>query len=98
VDELIRQAIAGRRVVAFRYRGQRRVGEPHLFGRTNGRAHLLVYQTGGTSFSGPYPSWRRCDLTQISHFVVTSRTFQAIRLGASYEYGGWDEIWAIASE
>jgi hypothetical protein len=34
MDELIRQAIAERRVIAYRYNSQRRVGEPHLYGLT----------------------------------------------------------------
>lgn len=95
VEALIRQAIAERRVVGFRYHGQRRIGEPHLFGRTNGRPHLLVYQTGGTSFAGPYPSWRRCDLAGITRLGLTNRTFQFARLNPTGGYSEWDEVWAI---
>jgi hypothetical protein len=97
VDELIRQAIDGRHVVAFRYRGHRRVGEPHAYGKANGRAQLLVYLTGGSSMAGSYPTWRWCDLDQIGRFTVTSRTFQGVRLNPGGEHSDWDEIWAIVS-
>jgi hypothetical protein len=96
VDELIREAIAGRRVVAFRYNGHRRVGEPHLYGSANGRPHLLVYFTGGTTMAGSYPTWRRCDLDRIARFVVTGRTFEGVRVNPA-DHRDWDEIWAIVS-
>ena len=96
VDELIRQAIAESRVVAFRHRGQRRIGEPQLYGKANGEPQLLLYQTGGSSFtSGPYPVWRRCSLSEITRFVVTSRTFPGARLDPKGEHPDWDEVWAI---
>ena len=98
MDELIRQAIAERRIVGFRYNGQRRVGEPHLFGQSNGRPHVLVYQTGGTSFAGPYPSWRRCDLKGITRFGLTTRTFGYARLNPSGDYSEWDEVWAMVKD
>jgi hypothetical protein len=95
MDEIIRQAIAGRRVVAFRYRGRRRVGEPHVLGTKDGRAQLLVYQTGGSSTIGSFPSWRRCDLDEVSHLTVTGRTFQGAHVNADSARDDWDEIWAI---
>ena len=98
VDELIRQAIAERRIVGFRYHGQRRTGEPHLFGTSNGRPHVLVYQTGGTSFAGPYPNWRRCDLSGITRFTLTTRTFQTARLNPTGDYSEWDEVWAMVKD
>jgi hypothetical protein len=95
MDELIRQAIAERRIVAYRYNGQRRYGEPHLYGVMDGQPKLLVYQTGGTSFSGPYPNWRRLDLAGISRFTITGRSFEHPRLNSSAEHPEWTEIWAI---
>ena len=95
MDELIRQAIAERRLVAYRYNGQRRVGEPHLYGVQNGQPALLVYQTEGTSFAGPYPNWRRCDLSGITRFTITGRKFEHPRLRSSESLREWTEIWAI---
>ena len=93
MDELIRQAIGGRRVVSFRYNGQRRIGEPHVYGAINGRPHLLLYQTSGSSMNGPYPRWRRCEVSSISHFVITARTFEAARVSGGSVLAEWDTVW-----
>lgn len=98
MDELIRQAIAERRLVAYRYNGQRRVGEPHLYGTMNGRPMLLVYQTEGTSFAGPYPNWRRLSLDGISRLTITGRSFEHSRLRADAMESEWTEIWAMVRE
>jgi hypothetical protein len=95
VDELIRQAIAERRLIAYRYNGQRRVGEPHLYGIWNGQPTVLVYQTEGTTFSGPYPNWRRLSLSGLTRFVVTGRPFQHARLKSGETLSGWSEVWAV---
>jgi len=97
MDELIRQAIADRRLVAYRYNGQRRVGEPHLYGVMNGKPTLLVYQTEGTSFAGPYPNWRRLSLDGISRFTITGRSFEHPRLMSSV-LNEWSDVWAMVSE
>ena len=39
---------------------------------------LLVYQTEGTSFSGPYPNWRRLSLDAITRFTITGRPFSTL--------------------
>ena len=98
MDDLIRQAIAERRIVSFRYNGQRRIGEPHLLGLAQGRARLLVYQTEGSSQNGPYPRWRQCDLSDIARFILTSRTFESARLNAAGSLKDWDEVWAIVQD
>jgi hypothetical protein len=95
MDELIRQAIAERRLLAYRYNGQRRVGEPHLYGLWNGQPTLLVYQTEGTSFAGPYPNWRRCGLSGLSRLTITGRSFANPRLSSNASHSDWSEIWAI---
>jgi hypothetical protein len=95
MDELIRQAIAERRLVAYRYNGQRRVGEPHLYGLRNGQPTLLVYQTEGTSFAGPYPNWRNCALSGLTRMTITGRSFQHPRLSSTDSHREWSEIWAI---
>ena len=95
MDELIRQAIAERRLLAYRYNGQRRVGEPHLYGLRNGQPTLLVYQTEGTSFAGPYPNWRRCELRGLSRFTITGRRFANPRLRSNDALSDWSEVWAI---
>jgi hypothetical protein len=95
LDELIRQAIAERRVVGFRYNGQRRMGEPHLYGKSNGQPTVLIYQTGGSFMGGPYPTWRRCDIKAITRFALSTVTFSQPRLNPNDSYREWDEIWEM---
>jgi hypothetical protein len=95
MDTLIRRAIAGRLLVAFTYHGHHRVGEPHVYGRTNGRVQLLIYQTGGTSSSGRLPDWRRCDVDEITGLRVQQQTFRGSRRSPSGDHSDWDETWAI---
>jgi hypothetical protein len=97
-DELIRQAIASRSIVACRYNGQRRIGEPHLYGVAKGRPTLLFYQTEGSGMFGPYPVWRRFTVDDIVRFTVTSRTFSQTRLNPDGDRGEWDEVWAVVAD
>ena len=98
MDEQIRQAMAERRIIAYRYNGQRRMGEPHLYGVYGGKPTLLVYQTGGTSFAGPYPNWRRLDLAGLSRFTITGRSFEHARLSHRTDHRDWDEVWVLIEE
>ncbi len=95
IDRLIRRAIVRRLLVAFMYHGRRRIGEPHVYGKTNGTLQLLVYQTGGTSASGTLPDWRRCAVDEISDFKVLTETFRGSRLGPRADHSDWDETWVI---
>ena len=80
LDEEIRQAITERRVVGFRYNGQRRRGELHLYGKSRGQPTVLLYMTGGSFMGGPYPTWRRCDVSAITRFGISTETFPSPRL------------------
>ena len=95
LDDLIRQAIAERRIVSYQYNGLRRRGEPHLYGTSGGQPKLLVYQTDGSFMGGPYPNWRRCDLKAMTRFALSTVTFSQPRLNPSDSHREWDEIWAI---
>lgn len=92
LDDLVRQAIEGRRVVEFHFHGRRRVGEPYVYGVHGGKPQLLIFQTGGDSGSGPLPDWRRANLHEVSGFELTDETF-AIREIPSGRHSGWDEIY-----
>ena len=89
-DELIRQAIANRRLVRFEYKGNERVVEPHDYGIQNGRVRLLCWQIDGKS-NGPMPGWRLVDVDGIDKCEVLGRTFPGNRevLGT---HRRWDEI------
>lgn len=97
LDEQIRQAITERRVVGFRYNGQRRMGELHLYGKSRGQPTVLLYMTGGSFMGGPYPTWRRCDISAITRFGISTVTFSQPRVSLEAMQREWDEIWAIVT-
>src|SRR5689334_16287421 len=62
LDQLLRQAIAERRLISFTLARLERVGEPHDYGIHNGRRRLFFYQTGGRSTGDKPLGWRWADL------------------------------------
>lgn len=95
MESTILKAIEEKRLIEFVYNGLHRVGEPHVFGVTNGSKQLLVYQTGGQSSNGGIPNWRRFDLSQISHLVVLPQSFPGRRLIPSGRHSSWDQRIAV---
>ena len=89
MEDLISTAIAERRMIAFRFRGLPRVGEPHLLGEHGGVMQLLVYQTAGFSNSGPLPQWRRLNLNDIRELRLLPDTFGGPRTDS---YHGWTRV------
>jgi hypothetical protein len=75
-EELIRQALAGRRLLRFRYHGYSRQVEPHALGHvTEGRPALLGWQVSGGSRSEPPPGWRTFLVGEIESLMVLRATF-----------------------
>jgi predicted DNA-binding transcriptional regulator YafY len=75
-EELIRQALAEKRMIQFRYHGYARKVEPHAFGRvTEDRRALLGWQVSGGSRSEPPPGWRTFLLTEITALKLLRQTF-----------------------
>ena len=75
-EELIRQALAERRVVQFKYHGYSRRVEPHALGRvTEGRLALLGWQVSGGSASEPPPGWRTFLLADMDSLKLLRKTF-----------------------
>ena len=75
-EELIRQALAERRLVQFDYHGFSRKVEPHALGHaTEGRAALLGWQVSGGSASEPPPGWRTFLLGEIETVKILRGTF-----------------------
>jgi predicted nucleotidyltransferase len=79
LEMLFHDAIDRHRVVRFVYHGQPRIAEPHILGTKNGRLHVLTWQTGGTSYSGSLPNWRRFFVDQLSGLELTDVTFPGPR-------------------
>lgn len=74
--EIIRQALAERRVVQFNYHGHERRVEPHALGRvTEDRPALLGWQVSGDSASEPPPGWRTFLLAEMESVKLLRETF-----------------------
>lgn len=75
-EELIRRALAEKRMLQFRYHGYSRKVEPHAFGRvTEDRRALLGWQVSGGSRSEPPPGWRTFVLAEIRSLKVLRQAF-----------------------
>jgi predicted DNA-binding transcriptional regulator YafY len=74
-EKLLHDAIDGRNVVRFDYRGRERIAEPHVLGTKDGRLQILTWQIGGSSSSGPLPNWRRFFVDELSSLRVMNETF-----------------------
>jgi predicted DNA-binding transcriptional regulator YafY len=94
IDEQLRSAIAGKRLVKLRYSGRVRVVEPHDYGVQKGAVRLLAYQQ--QSF-GPRKSergWRLFDVAKIEELAVLDTVFEGSR-GASHQtHHVWDVVYA----
>jgi hypothetical protein len=89
----IRDAIAGKQIIEFTYRGYLRIAEPHVYGIKNGKRQLLVYQIGGTSSSGRIPDWRRIEIDAIQGLRTTGQKFSEVReLPSGDAEQDWDTI------
>lgn len=97
MQELIKQAIAGKRLLQFEYHGHHRLIEPHVLGVHSGETQVLGYQTGGTSGSGGVPDWRRFVLSGIANLKLTDKTFPGRRDAPSGKHSSWDYQIAVVS-
>jgi hypothetical protein len=74
--ELIKAALAARRLLQFEYHGYPRQVEPHALGRaTEGRPALLGWQVSGGSKSEPPPGWRTFLVEDIKELKILRATF-----------------------
>lgn len=96
VDQALRAAIAGRRLVNFSYQGRPRTVEPHDYGINKGRARFFCYQVGGESRSGKLPDWRLLEVSDISGLEVTNESFPGPR-AVSGQHIEWENLFASVS-
>ncbi|SDR97286.1 WYL domain-containing protein [Opitutus sp. GAS368] len=76
VEERLREALAERREVQFKYHGYARCVEPHALGRaTENRPAVLGWQVSGGSASEPPPGWRTFVLEEISALKLMRKKF-----------------------
>ncbi len=78
LDKLIRQALAERRLLKFKYHGYPRVVEPHALGHvTEGRLAMLGWQVSGGSRSEPPPGWRTFVVAEIRSPGLLRKNYSA---------------------
>jgi hypothetical protein len=92
LDQLLRSAIAQKRLVRLRYQNKERIIEPHDYGERKGVVTLLAYQVGGFS-NGPLPNWRWLDVGGISDAQILDRTFAGGRPVPTGKHHLWDELY-----
>ena len=77
-------AINGRQIVTFRYKGVSRRVEPHLLGYdSDGDLTLSAWQLSG----GSGPGWRDFHVSKMSGLAIERATFGSARPG----YNRWDK-------
>jgi len=96
-DQLLRTAIAERRLVTFVLDGFRRIAEPHDYGVIDGVARLFFYQIGGASRSGRPIGWRWALLPRISELKILPDGFPGPRPAPSGRHVHWDVLIATVS-
>jgi len=90
-DQLLRSAIANRRLLRFKYKGNERIVEPHDYGVQNGIVRLLCWQVGGQS-GGRIPGWRLIDVAVMQDYQILDQRFAGNREVASGQHRRWDEV------
>ena len=97
IDQLLRAAIAQKRLVAFWLDGCERVAEPHDYGVMNGTIRLFFYQVGGASRSGRPIGWRWAELGKITDLRVLDDRFAGARAAPSGRHVQWEKLYASVS-
>jgi hypothetical protein len=96
-DQLLRTAIADRRLIAFTLDGCKRIAEPHDYGVMNGSTRLFFYQVGGESRSGKPIGWRWAELPKIEAPRLLDDRFPGARPAPSGKHIRWDRLYASVS-
>lgn len=92
-DQLLRSAIAQKRLLRLGYKGKQRLVEPHDYGIKNGVVRVFVYQLNDGS-GQPAQGWRLLDTAGLSGCNVQDATFPGGRGDSSQQHLEWDELFA----
>lgn len=98
MNDLIRTAIAEKRIIEFDYDGYHRIAEPHIYGVLNGINELLTFQLRGGSSSGGIPDWRRFKLQGISNLKLLDEHFPGKRPHPSGVHSSFDRRFYIVDD
>ena len=95
-DELLRFAIAHRRLVRLRYHGNVRVAEPHDYGVLKRIERLFVYQLSSVRRvpGQRVVGWRLLDVAKIEGCDVLDDHFQGSRRQSHRHHHVWDVVYA----
>jgi hypothetical protein len=95
LDERLRVAINGKRLIELRYHGRRSVAEPHDYGVQKGVDTLLVYQLRGEADSAGKSTngWRLLEVSKIEESVVLDDTFGGSRGQQHRNHYNWDILY-----
>lgn len=91
-DQLLRTAIASRRLIQFDYENYLRIAEPHDYGVIGGEKQLLIYQIDGESRSGTIPNWRLVRVAAMNRVQILSKEFAGGRSIPSGKHKKWDQL------
>jgi len=94
VDQAIRQAIDGKRLIAFHYEGRPKEGEPHDYGLIGGARRLNLFQTRGRGRNGVEEAgkWKTLDPGKMSQVRLLKEGFASPRPTGRGMNRKWDEV------
>jgi hypothetical protein len=92
IDQLLRTAIASKRLIQFDYDDYLRIAEPHDYGTIGGMKQLLIYQIGGESRSGKIPDWRLMRVAAMKRVRILNKEFAGGRAIPSGKHKKWDQL------
>ena len=98
LDERIRQAIAGKRLLEIRYKRTVRLAEPHDYGVIDGTDRLLVFQLQGPDAGKGAVGWRLLHLVRIESCVVTDQAFAGSRGQSHQQHYRWETLYARVTQ
>ena len=96
-DEMIREAITEKKLLAFDYNDHRRIVEPHVYGRKSDKNGIMAYQIDGQSSKGGLPNWRRMYMNKMTNMKVLDEAFSGMR-PVPNEHSSWDFIYLIVDK
>jgi hypothetical protein len=97
IDQRLRSAVQGRRIITFTLRGLPRRAEPHDYGIIDGVPKLFFYQIDGRSRSGPPIGWRWAVVSELTDIEVLDDPFAGARETPTGRHVRWDLLIASVS-
>jgi hypothetical protein len=97
IDQRLRAAVLGKRIMTFTLHGLPRRAEPHDYGLIDGVPKLFFYQIGGRSRTGTPIGWRWAVVSEMRNIEVLNDPFAGARETPSGRHVHWDLLIASVS-